>query len=78
MIKTVDNAHTHTIHTNIRTTEAYLYYKLTKEPKGSGELKSPLNIFIFRNEQLITLKLGIQHPVYEYYIYQVFSNCGLG
>ena len=32
------------IHTNIhtyeRTTEAYLYYKLTKEPKGSGKLKS--------------------------------------
>ena len=29
---------THT-HTYIRTTEAYLSYKLTTEPKGSGELK---------------------------------------
>ena len=27
------------IHTYIRTTEAYLYYKLSYEPKGSGELK---------------------------------------
>ena len=27
------------IHTHIRTTEAYVYYKLTNEPKGSGELK---------------------------------------
>ena len=32
-------------HTHIRTTDAYLYYKLTNEPKGSGwakkqELKS--------------------------------------
>ena len=26
------------IHTHIRKTEAYLYYKLTNEPKGSGEL----------------------------------------
>ena len=28
---------THT-HTHIRMTEAYLYYKLANEPKGSGEL----------------------------------------
>ena len=34
MFENVDNIHTH-IHT---TTEAYLYYKLTNEPKGSGEL----------------------------------------
>ena len=26
--------------TYIQTTEAYLYYKLTYEPKGSGELKT--------------------------------------
>ena len=25
--------------THIQTTEAYLYYKLTNKPKGSGELK---------------------------------------
>ena len=35
MFENVD-AHTHTY---IRTTEAYLSYKLTTEPKGSGELK---------------------------------------
>ena len=34
MFENVDN-----IHTYIRTTEAYLNYKLTYEPKGSGELK---------------------------------------
>ena len=27
------------LHTYIRTTEASLHYKLTNEPKGSGELK---------------------------------------
>ena len=27
-------------HTHTRTTEAYLSYKLTTEPKGSGELKT--------------------------------------
>ena len=31
-------------HIHIRTTEAYLYYKLINEPKGSGELKK---IFCF-------------------------------
>ena len=34
MFENVDNTHTYE-----RTTEAYLYYKLTNEPKGSGELK---------------------------------------
>ena len=29
-------------YTHIRTTEAYLYYKLTNEPKDSGELKLQL------------------------------------
>ena len=33
MFENVDNIHTH-----IWTTEAYLSYKLTKEPKGSGEI----------------------------------------
>ena len=28
--------------THIRTTDAYLYYKLTNDPKGSGELKTPV------------------------------------
>ena len=32
-------------HTYIRTTEAYLYHKLTNEPKGSGELKTKIVIF---------------------------------
>ena len=31
--------HTHT-HTYEWTTKAYLYYKLTNEPKGSGEVKT--------------------------------------
>ena len=30
-------------HTHIWTTEAYLYYKLTNEPKGSGELKTKVS-----------------------------------
>ena len=36
------------IHTYIRTTEAYLSYKVTTEPKGSGELikkTSPVSVF---------------------------------
>ena len=37
MFENVDIQHTH-IHTHIRTTETYLYFKLTNEPKGSGEL----------------------------------------
>ena len=36
MFENVDT-HTH-VHIYIRTTEAYLYYKLYIEPKGSGEL----------------------------------------
>ena len=36
MFENVDIQH---IHTHILTTEANLYYKLTNEPKGSGELK---------------------------------------
>ena len=38
MFENVDIQHTH-IPTHIRTTKASLYYKLTNEPKGSGELK---------------------------------------
>ena len=34
MFENVDN-----IFTYLQTTEAYLYYELTYEPKGSGELK---------------------------------------
>ena len=41
MFENVDIQHTHT---HIRTTEAYLYYKLTNEPKGSGELIKLINI----------------------------------
>ena len=41
MFENVDNTHTY-----IRTTEAYLSYKLTTEPKGSGELKIPMNFQI--------------------------------
>ena len=36
MFENVDIQHAQNTH--IRTTEAYLYYKLTNEPKGSGEL----------------------------------------
>ena len=34
MFENIDNTHTY-----IRTTEAYLSYKLTTEPKGSAQLK---------------------------------------
>ena len=41
--KMFENVAIHTyIHTHIRTTEAYLSYKLTTEPKGSGELNIEL------------------------------------
>ena len=35
------------IHTYIRMTEAYLYYKLTNEAKGSGELKIAVIILMW-------------------------------
>ena len=41
----------------------WLYYKLTNEHKGSGELK----IFFSRTQRPMTLKLGTQHWVLEYY-----------
>ena len=48
MFENVDIQHTHTYtHTHIRTTEAYLYYKLTNEPKGLGELKGLFSAFLF-------------------------------
>ena len=34
---------TYNTHTHIWTTEAYLYYKLTNGPKGSGELKTTVH-----------------------------------
>ena len=46
----IDIQHTYT-HTHIRTTEAYLYYKLTNEPKGSGELK----IYAFKLKRTLNL-----------------------
>ena len=39
MFENVDNTHTY-IPTYPWTPEVYLYYKLTYEPKGSGELKN--------------------------------------
>ena len=40
------------IYTLIRTTAAYLYYKLTNEPKGSGELKiAAFRVFIEKYER---------------------------
>ena len=35
---------------DIQTTEAYLYYKLTNEPKGSGELKKSTEGFAKKTE----------------------------
>ena len=46
----------------------WLYYKLTNEPKGSGELK----IFFSGTKRLVTLNFGMNHGVVEYY--QVCSN----
>ena len=48
MFENVDIQHTH-----IRTTEAYLYYKLTNEPKDSGTLKMPFLYKIFRQNKML-------------------------
>ena len=55
MFENVDIQHTH-IHTHIRTTEAYLYYKLTNEPKGSGELKKTLSCHSNESTWATTIK----------------------
>ena len=49
-VDTHTSIHTYSVHTYTRTTEAYLYYKLTNEPKGLGEIKteeSVLFTFVF-------------------------------
>ena len=40
-------------HTYIRTTEAYLSYKLTTEPKGSGELNTGFMVFSEQNNTYV-------------------------
>ena len=47
MFEMLTCTHTHT-HTHIWTTQAYVYYKLTNEPKGSGELIMILERFSIR------------------------------
>ena len=44
MFEYVDNTH---IHTYKWTTEVYLYFKLTNEPKGSGELKNLYEVWFY-------------------------------
>ena len=54
MFENVGIQHTHTP-THIRTTEACLYYKLTNEPKGSGELKIENKILASANYRCAVL-----------------------
>ena len=66
MFENVDIQYTH-IPIHIRTTGAYLYYKLTNEPKGSGELKivyflSFYWIWVLINPHSTNTSL-IQHPI---------------
>ena len=63
MFENVDIQHTHIprhihtcTHTHIRTTEAYLYYKLTNEAKGSGELKIEKKMSYFKSNESIHKK----------------------
>ena len=59
--KKFENVDTHTYtQTYIRTTEAYLYYKLTIEPKGSGELIKPFGLY-----SVCEWFAGVSHAFYR-------------
>ena len=89
MFENVDIQHTHP-HTHIRTTEAYLYYKLTNEPKGElKKTKMKMHVFIcnFKKYKGCPSKLcilmitqdcdiGIVRNLYDIYmcISQMFSQ----
>ena len=69
MFENVNNIHT-------RTTQTYLYYKLTNEPKGSGELKMKLvrsislfslSYIRFEPEQKVTI--GFLYWLLDYFLF---------
>ena len=69
MFENVDNTHTRTY---IRTTDAYLNYKLTNESKDSGELKTVCITFMPRKKVMIKPVRSLLYKVILYSILSVY------
>ena len=70
MFENVDTTYTYT---HIWTTEAYLYYKLTYEPKSSGELKHKLHKVSHQEHRFRMVNSISRRGVKYFYCQQTFT-----